>query len=91
MYDVRILHKEGSLWCVSHNLEMNVRRVYSVTVHDLCSTQHRTLSARPSTSQDVSETSGVQEVEAIYDYDAIQSGDLPFRKGDRIKILKECT
>jgi hypothetical protein len=39
--------------------------------------------------KDVSETSGVQEVEAIYDYDAIQSGDLPFRKGDRIKILKE--
>ena len=30
------------------------------------------------------------EVEAIYDHEAQQSGDLPFKKGDRIRIVKEC-
>ena len=29
-------------------------------------------------------------VEALYDYEATQSGDLGFRSGDRIQIIKDC-
>lgn len=29
-------------------------------------------------------------VEALYDYDATQEGDLGFKMGDKIEIIKDC-